>query len=84
MSRTCTVNRHIDNLVKTVQTRLTCPQRPLPFRTRRDGIVVRVTLKSGSTYLSETDPRLTFGLGDSTRVDRLEVRWPSGAVQITG
>ena len=59
----------------------------------RDGIGALVTVKSGSTtqrryrrsgssYLSESDPRLTFGLGDATRADRLEVRWPSGATQV--
>ena len=25
--------------------------------------------------------RVHFGLGDATRIDRLTVRWPSGAVQ---
>ena len=158
------VNGHIDDLVETVQTRLTYRQRPLLFRNRRDGrflpmggdagpaldqtyagrgaaaidydndgdldlavtenggpahllanqggnrnhwlqvrlagstsnrdgIGALITVKSGSgtqrryrrsgsSYLSESDPRLTFGLGDATRVDRLEVRWPSGAIQI--
>ncbi len=158
------VNGHIDDLVETVQTRLTYRQRPLLFRNRRDGrflpmgreagpaldqaytgrgaaavdydndgdldlvmtenagpahllrnqggnrnhwIQIRlvgnasnrdgigtlVTVKSGSTtqrryrrsgssYLSESDPRLTFGLGESTSVDRLEVRWPSGITQV--
>ena len=159
-----TVNGHIDDLVETVQTRLTYRQRPLLFRNRRDGrflpmgreagpaldqtyagrgaaaidydndgdldlvvtenggpahllrnqggnrnhwIQIRlvgnasnrdgigalVTVKSGSTtqrryrrsgssYLSESDPRLTFGLGESNRVDRLEVHWPSGITQV--
>ena len=158
------VNGHIDDLVETVQTRLTYRQRPLLFRNQRDGrflpmggeagpalerayvgrgaaaidydndgdldlvvtenggpahllrnqggnrnhwlqirlvgsasnrdgIGALVTVKSGSTtqrryrrsgssYLSESDPRLTFGLGDATRADRLEVRWPSGATQV--
>jgi hypothetical protein len=38
-------------------------------------------LTSGTGYLSAHDPRLWFGLGGATRVDRLEVRWPSGAIQ---
>ena len=158
------VNGHIDDLVETVQTRLTYRQRPLLFRnlrdgrflpmgreagpaleqayagrggaaidydndgdldlvmtenggpahllrnqggnrnnwiqvrltgtvSNRDGIGALVTMKSGSTtqrryrrtgssYLSQSDPRLFFGLGDSTSVDRLEVRWPSGAEQV--
>jgi hypothetical protein len=38
-------------------------------------------LTSGTGYLSTHDPRLWFGLGDATRIDRLEVKWPSGRVQ---
>ena len=34
----------------------------------------------GGSYLSSSDPRLHFGLGASTRIDAIEVRWPSGAV----
>jgi hypothetical protein len=32
----------------------------------------------GASYLSASDTRLLFGLGDADRVDALEVRWPSG------
>ena len=39
-------------------------------------------LVSGRSYLSASEPVLTLGLGDADRVDRLEVRWPSGAVQV--
>lgn len=59
----------------------------------RDAIGARVTVstgnmvqkqfrRSGSSYLSQSDPRLTFGLGSSKLVDRLEVRWPSGTMQV--
>src|SRR5262249_48590717 len=34
----------------------------------------------GGSYQSASDPRLHFGLGSATRVDRVEVRWPSGQV----
>ena len=34
----------------------------------------------GGSYQSSSDPRLHFGLGDSRRIDELEVHWPSGAV----
>jgi enediyne biosynthesis protein E4 len=37
---------------------------------------------SGTGYLSSNDPRLWFGLGSARSVERLEVRWPSGRVQI--
>jgi enediyne biosynthesis protein E4 len=33
---------------------------------------------SQSSYYSHDDLRLHFGLGDATRIDAIEVRWPSG------
>jgi hypothetical protein len=39
------------------------------------------TIDGGGSYLSAHDPRVHFGLGDATRVDRLEIRWPSGRVE---
>lgn len=38
-------------------------------------------VRSGSSYLSQSELRLTFGLGTSTEVDEVEVRWPGGAVE---
>jgi hypothetical protein len=35
-----------------------------------------------TSYLSNHDPRLHIGLGGSNRVDRLEIRWPSGATEV--
>lgn len=35
--------------------------------------------KGGGSYLSANDPRLLVGLGEATKVDRVEVVWPSGA-----
>ncbi len=57
----------------------------------RDGVGARVVVEAGGlrqvsqrfgggSFLSAHDPRLHFGLGPATRVDRLEVRWPSGRV----
>jgi hypothetical protein len=37
---------------------------------------------SQSSYYSHDDLRLHFGLGESPRADRLEVRWPSGEVDV--
>ncbi len=56
---------------------------------RRDAIGARVTvlcngqrqvrtITRGFSYLSSSDPRAHFGLGDVNRVDRIEVRWPDG------
>jgi hypothetical protein len=44
------------------------------------GLRQRAELESGSSYLSASDRQLHFGLGSVSRVDRLEVRWPSGRV----
>ena len=40
------------------------------------------TIEGGGSYISASDRRVHFGLGDATRVDRLEVRWPSGQVEV--
>ena len=42
----------------------------------------RSYVHGGVTYLSQNDRRVHFGLGDTTRVDRVEIRWPSGARQL--
>jgi hypothetical protein len=31
------------------------------------------------SYLSSSDPRAHFGLGDASEIDRIEVRWPDGS-----
>ncbi len=40
------------------------------------------TVDGGGSYISASDRRVHFGLGDATHVDRLEVRWPSGQVEV--
>jgi hypothetical protein len=58
-------------------------------KSNRDGIgaVVRVTtgkdrqwqtVHSGSSYLSQSELVLTFGLGSWMKADAVEVQWPSG------
>ena len=32
-------------------------------------------------YLSQSSQTLHFGLGDHTKIDRAEIRWPSGVRQ---
>ncbi len=39
-------------------------------------------VRSGGSYLSQNDLRLHFGIGTATRVDRIEIRWPSGQDQV--
>ncbi len=40
-----------------------------------------LTLRSGSSYLSQSERVLTCGLGQRAQVDQLEVRWPGGQVE---
>jgi hypothetical protein len=45
------------------------------------GGVRRSRLKTGGgSYLSSHDPREILGLGGATKVDAVEIRWPSGKV----
>src|SRR5260221_5808075 len=39
------------------------------------------TVHGGSSYLSQSELALTFGVGTSDHIDRLIVEWPSGASQ---
>lgn len=59
----------------------------------RDAVGARVRLfagdlervaevRAGSSYLAQEDGRLHFGLGQRTRIDRLEIRWPEGDRQV--
>jgi len=60
-------------------------------KSNRDGIGARVKVvagdltqvdevRSGDSYLSQSDMRLHFGWEKRTKVDLIEVRWPSGTV----
>jgi hypothetical protein len=62
-------------------------------RSNRDGVGTRVTVttgtgkairerKGGGSYLSASDPRLHVGLGAATVADRIEIRWPSGTIDV--
>jgi len=41
----------------------------------------RADLFSGASFGSQNEQRLRFGLGAATRVDKLEVKWPGGALE---
>jgi hypothetical protein len=45
------------------------------------GLRQRGDVLSGGSYLSSNDLRVHFGLGEATRVDAVEIHWPSGAVE---
>jgi hypothetical protein len=62
-------------------------------RGNRDGIgaevkvwlgsrVLQRRVRSGSSYLSQSELPLTIGLGSAERADRLEVHWPSGTKDV--
>ena len=59
----------------------------------RDAVGARVTVvsgdlklvdqvKGGGSYLSANDLRVHFGLGSRTQIDSLEIKWPSGKVEL--
>jgi hypothetical protein len=60
-------------------------------KSNRDGIGARVKIvsgdlaqmdevRSGGSYMSQSDLRLHFGLEKRTKIDLIEIRWPSGAI----
>jgi len=62
------------------------------YKSNRNGIGARILVKagsrtlvdevrSGSSYISSNDSRVHFGLGSATKIDWVEVRWPSGLVE---
>jgi hypothetical protein len=61
-------------------------------KSTRDAIGARIKVKvggrtlvdevrSGSSFISNNDMRIHFGLGAATKIDSVEVRWPSGLVE---
>jgi enediyne biosynthesis protein E4 len=61
-------------------------------KSNRDGIGARVQLQAGGTtqireldggngYAGESTRRIHFGIGTAAKIDRLQVRWPSGLVE---
>jgi hypothetical protein len=46
-----------------------------------NGMKQRGDVIAGGSYLSTSDPRPHFGLGQATRVDDIEIHWPSGKVE---
>ena len=45
------------------------------------GVTQTGEVHSGRSYLSQNDLRVHFGLGGSTKVDKVQIRWPSGLVE---
>jgi hypothetical protein len=66
--------------------------RAIGTKSNRDGIGARVVVKtssrtlvdevrSGSSYISNSDMRLHFGLGTATKIEWVEIRWLSGLTE---
>jgi enediyne biosynthesis protein E4 len=45
-----------------------------------EGVTHVEQMKGGMSYMSASDPRILFGLGKRTKIDSLEITWPSGQV----
>ena len=43
-----------------------------------DGRRLSGEVQTGTSFISQNDPRLHFGLGDAATYDRIEVQWPGG------
>jgi hypothetical protein len=46
-----------------------------------NGMKQRGDVVSGGSYLSTSDPRPHFGLGQATKLDDIEIHWPDGKVE---
>jgi enediyne biosynthesis protein E4 len=42
------------------------------------GVTQTDEIHSGGSYLSQNDTRIHFGLGSATKIDSVEIFWPSG------
>jgi hypothetical protein len=50
-------------------------------RVEAGGVTQSQTVKSGSSYLSQSALAVTFGLGQLDRVDRVVIEWPNGRTE---
>jgi hypothetical protein len=48
------------------------------------GVTRLAMVKTGSSYLSQSELPLTFGLGQASTVEQVEIRWPGGQVEKLG
>lgn len=51
------------------------------MRLEGDGLIQVAEFRSGGSYLSHNDMRVHFGLGRTTRVPPIRVRWPDGSLE---
>lgn len=53
-------------------------------RVTAGGVTRLAMVKTGSSYLSQSELPLTFGLGQASGVEQVEIRWPGGQVDRLG
>jgi hypothetical protein len=46
-----------------------------------NGFTQRADVLAGGSFASSSDQRPHFGLGKATKIDKLEVHWPSGRIE---
>ncbi len=51
-------------------------------RVTAGALIQTAEVRSGGSYLSQSDLRLHFGLGRASKVDKVEIAWPGGRTQI--
>jgi hypothetical protein len=51
-------------------------------RVTAHGVTQMQEVRSGGSYLSQSDLRLHFGLGSAAKIDALEIEWQGGAKQV--
>ena len=49
------------------------------FNLTAGGVKQTAIVRAGSSYLSSSDRRVYFGLGDAAQIEKVKIRWPSGA-----
>jgi enediyne biosynthesis protein E4 len=47
-----------------------------------DGQTSKQEARCPTGYVFQEDTRLHFGLGSRTQADRIQIRWPSGVIQV--
>ena len=89
------MNERLSLLHNTVRAGKSITLKLVGQKSNRSGIgaVARVTIgrrtltgevRSGSTFMSQSDFRLHFGLGEASTAEAVEVQWPGGALEKIG
>jgi hypothetical protein len=50
--------------------------------TTASGLVQYNHVTTAGSYASSNDPRVHFGLGTDTVIKEIELKWPSGTIQV--